>query len=119
VTPVEIYWNSHKGLFSVRAVNGRVLRHVARFVLADAAFRVSAAGRDRVRRTGKKTVHAVVRGIPARTTPAAGRPVAVGYNPARDPGFVRDDDPAPVTAAAHVRFTVRAGRPVVLAFDPE
>lgn len=44
------------------ATSGLVLGHATAVQLADAEFKVSAAGRDRVRSTGRKTVHAVIEG---------------------------------------------------------
>lgn len=63
---VEVYWNLHKHLFSVRALEGpnkgRVISHSRGITLTDVKFAVQPAGRERVRREGKKNVHAFVRG---------------------------------------------------------
>ena len=63
---VEVYWNLHKHLFSVRALEGpnkgRVISHSHGISLTDVKFAVQPAGRERVRREGKKNVHAFVRG---------------------------------------------------------
>lgn len=63
---VEVYWNLHKHLYSVRALEGpnkgRVIAHSYGVTLTDVKFVVQPAGRDRVRREGKKNVHAFVRG---------------------------------------------------------
>ena len=63
---VEVYWNLHKHLFSVRALEGpnkgRVISHSHGITLTDVKFAVQPAGRERVRREGKKNVHAFVRG---------------------------------------------------------
>ncbi len=63
---VEVYWNFHRKLFSIRAAEGRekgrVIAHAYHVTLWGAEFRVSAAGRERVRREKRKNVHAVVRG---------------------------------------------------------
>lgn len=59
---VEIYWNLHRKCFSVR-VGGRVVAHADAFIMArSVAFVVQPAGNAKVRRTGKKNVHAFVRG---------------------------------------------------------
>ena len=63
---VEVYWNLHKHLFSVRALEGehkgRVIDHSYGVRLSNATFVSQPAGRERVRREGKKNVHAFVRG---------------------------------------------------------
>ena len=63
---VEVYWNLHKRLFSVRALEGehkgRVIDHSYGVRLSDAKFVSQPAGRERVRREGVKNVHAFVRG---------------------------------------------------------
>lgn len=63
---VEVYWNLHKRLFSVRALEGenkgRVIKHSYGVRLSDAKFVSQPAGRERVRREGVKNVHAFVRG---------------------------------------------------------
>lgn len=63
---VEVYWNLHKNRFSVRALDGRdkgiVIAHCEYVALTDATFHVQQAGRRRVIETGRKNVHAVIRG---------------------------------------------------------
>jgi len=60
---VEIYWNLHKGMWSVRdAKTRRVIGHAAQVLVRDATFKVSEAGRQRVLRERKKNVHAFVVG---------------------------------------------------------
>lgn len=99
----EAYWNVRRRFFSVRK-DGLVVGRVEALLLFDAVFKVSAAGRERVRRTGRKNVHAVVRGHRARPAtlrafvqeleggPDAARDVhrwyRAGYDPMRDEGFV-------------------------------
>jgi hypothetical protein len=63
-TPVEVYWNLHKDVFSVRdRTNRRVLGHCDEVHLTDVSFRVSQAGRLRVIKEKRKNVHAFVRGL--------------------------------------------------------
>lgn len=57
----DIYWNSHKGLFSVRE-KGKVIGHAERVLIDEPQFVVSEAGRQRVLASGQKNVHAFVRG---------------------------------------------------------
>jgi hypothetical protein len=60
---VDVYWNIHKRIFSIRDVKTRlVIGHLNQLVLVNCTFRVSEAGRQRVVRTKRKNVHAVVRG---------------------------------------------------------
>ena len=63
---VEVYFNLHKRMFSVRALEGerkgRVIDHVHECAVKGARFVVSQAGRERVLREQKKNVHAYVRG---------------------------------------------------------
>ena len=64
---VYVYFNLHKKVFSVRALEGenkgRVVAHVTRILIDEPVFVVSEAGRQRVLREQKKNVHAGVRGI--------------------------------------------------------
>ena len=58
---VEIYFNLHKRVFSVRH-KGRVIEHVESAIIRRPKFVVQAAGRAKVLREKKKNVHAFVRG---------------------------------------------------------
>lgn len=60
---VEIYYNLHKKLFSVRDMDtGRVCMHTGFALLRDVQFVVQPAGRERVLREQSKNVHAFIRG---------------------------------------------------------
>ena len=60
---VEVYFNLHKKLFSVRdCKTGRVIDHTNHIAIANPQFVVRKAGRERVLRERKKNVHAFVRG---------------------------------------------------------
>jgi hypothetical protein len=63
---VFIYRNLRKKCYSVKALEGpnkgRVIAHANTLTLTDCQFKVSPSGRERVRRTGHKTVHAGVVG---------------------------------------------------------
>jgi len=60
---VEVYFNLHKKLFSVRnCMTGRVVHHIHNIWIEDPVFVVRKAGRERVLREKKKNVHAFVRG---------------------------------------------------------
>jgi len=59
---VFVYWNLHRGLWSVKALEGpskgRVIDRRQALLLANVEGKVSDAGRQRVLREGKKNVHA-------------------------------------------------------------
>ena len=61
VKRVQVYYNIRRGDYSVRQ-SGRVIDHVKQIVLRDVRFNVAPAGRDKVRATGVKNVHATVTG---------------------------------------------------------
>ena len=61
---VEGYRNLHNGTHSIRR-NGKVVKHLQHWqsiFLKDVKFAVQPAGREKVRREGKKNVHAFIRG---------------------------------------------------------
>jgi len=63
---VDVYFNLHRKLFSIRACEGpnkgRVIAHRETVTLLQPQFKVSQAGRARVLREKRKNVHATVRG---------------------------------------------------------
>ena len=63
---VDVYFNLHRKLFSIRACEGpnkgRVIAHRETVTLLHPQFKVSQAGRARVLREKRKNVHATVRG---------------------------------------------------------
>jgi len=61
---VQVYRNLHLDgvVWSIRIPNGKVLTHAKGVLLRDATFVVQPAGREKVRRERKKTVHAFVKG---------------------------------------------------------
>jgi len=63
---VFVYYNLRKKVWSLKAADGRlkglVIGHAERVRLHDATFKVSLAGNARVRREGRKNVHAGVEG---------------------------------------------------------
>tara|TARA_R100001460_G_scaffold58465_2_gene98276 strand:+ start:184 stop:570 length:387 start_codon:yes stop_codon:yes gene_type:complete len=58
---VEVYYNLHKKVFSVRH-KGKVIAHRRAVVIENPEFVVRQKGRERVLREGRKNVHAFVRG---------------------------------------------------------
>ena len=93
---VQVYYNIRRGDYSVRQ-SGRVIDHVERIVLRDVRFNVAAAGRDKVRATGVKNVHATVTGYRVksrnmfvnRLLSAIGNIDFVSYNPFKYDQFVK------------------------------
>lgn len=63
---VSVYFNVNKRCFSIRAEEGqekgRVIAHADEVLLNEVTFRVSESGREKVRREGRKNVHAFVKG---------------------------------------------------------
>lgn len=87
---VDVYFNLHRKCFSVRGTCDRiVIAHVDSFMLSDVAAIVSAAGKERVRRTGVKNVHAFLRGKWMGEAVDPPQPVdTLRYNPFVLDGFV-------------------------------
>jgi hypothetical protein len=121
---VRVYFDSTRRVFSARPLAGPNKGLVSwkgdRLTLSAVAFVVSAAGRERVRRTRKKSPHAFVEGdfqSPTAAASAAHRPVR--YNPYVDDGFVLGDG-STVLVAAEVSMHVDAeGHPHVFALKPK
>ena len=109
---VFVYFNLHKKLWSVRALEGenkgRVIQHAARLCLADCTFKVSEAGRQRVLREKRKMVHAGVVGT-LRTALPRGRKALrrVTYSPYKFATFVDADTFEPQQGADWVVFRER------------
>jgi hypothetical protein len=60
---VQVYYNLHKKRLSVRSTrSGLVVNHAKLVKLNNAQFRVQPAGQHKVRRDGRKNVHAYVAG---------------------------------------------------------
>lgn len=126
---VEVYWNLHKHLFSVRALEGpnkgRVISHSHGITLTDVKFAVQPAGRERVRREGKKNVHAFVRGRIANSGFEDCREdfndEKITYNPYIYDTFVNAKTKEPIFKADCVEMDVMLGEgkryPRILSFD--
>lgn len=89
---VDVYRNLHKGMYSIRQ-DGVVVAHAPSVVLANPTFKVSTAGRERVRKEKRKNVHAIVRGelVGIGETPCFADPILVTYNPYKNETFVTTD----------------------------
>jgi len=110
---VFVYFNLHKKVWSVRALEGvdcgRVIQHATELCLADCVFKVSEAGRQRVIRERCKNVHAGVVGTLVAAAPAdLNLSRRVTYDPYRFASFVDAEDHSPLTEATWAVFTPRA-----------
>ena len=110
---VKVYFNLHKKLFSVVAMEGpnkgRVIDHVDSLELEQCSFRVQKAGRERVLRENRKNVHAYISGH----TCAFNEPVKVDgeatYNPYKYSTFVDKADGSPVGHKRYCRLIAKDG----------
>lgn len=113
---VEVYFNLHKHVFSVRQCStGRVILHANRVHLRDPEFVVRKSGRDRVLREGKKNVHAFVRGEATHFDafdPDYDGYTLVSYNPYKYATFVDTRDMAPVRTAQRALLQLMPTGPV-------
>ena len=105
---VFAYRNIRKGggehVYSVRE-DGKVKKHTSGLLIAPATFKVSAAGRDRVRAEGVKNVHAGVFGDEAEVDHSKFDWRPVTYDPKKHNGFVDRETGAPVAKADAARLT--------------
>ena len=103
---VEVYFNLHKRVFSVRSCKtGRVVHHTKNVHIRDPQFVVREGGRQRVLRERKKNVHAFVRGY---ATYFEDCPMSdtIGYNPFKYDSFVKMPDETPVHKAKRAWLNV-------------
>ena len=128
---VEIYWNLHKKMYSVRNLKtGRVIAHTYEAIILQPEFVVRQAGNRKVRETGVKNVHAFVRGklygldadvimsnIPDHMMWDM---YYVTYNPYKYTSFVDVDDKKPIRKAGIAALqTGIINTPVITAFSKE
>lgn len=117
---IETYFNLHKKCLSYRQSGGKV-QHAHTLLLNNVKFAVQPAGREKVRREGKKNVHAFVRGevafvrhditeddgdITVGTMERHGyRPIT--YNPYKYDSFVYADSGEPIYETKQVAIIGR------------
>ena len=114
----RLYWNLTKKKWSLQdRKTGRVQQHVTAFTMYDAKFVVRPAGQAKVRREGKKNVHAFAVGTGGLrdgiATCLSGKPVT--YNPYKHDTFVFADTGEPVTDVHVISVFTRNGKPEVYA----
>lgn len=116
--PVDIYWNLHKHVYSVRARvgadAGRVIMHTHAFGVRDARFVVNPRGREKVLVTGRKNVHAFVRGFWQDEEPEGER-IQVRYNPRETGTYTTKEGGHPVYGAEFVVGTTDGRHPILIA----
>ncbi len=101
---VFVYRNLHRKCYSVKSVKtGRVIAHVDSIDLADAVFKVSESGRQRVLKSRQKNVHAGVMGYITDVSIVC-QPIKVTYNPYRFDSFIRRDNEMPIYEARIARL---------------
>lgn len=123
---VFIYRNLHRNCWSIRCQEGenkgKVIHHAESWVLTDAVFRVSHAGRARVLLERRKNVHAGIQGQ-LQSFQTVDQPndqlaltdgVVVSYNPYRAAHFFRVQD----QQAVHKSQIVQAQGRQVMAYQP-
>ena len=98
---VEVYFNLHKRVFSIRSCRtGRVIHRAKHVHIVNPKFVVREGGRQRVLRERKKNVHAFVRGnLTAFKDSPSYLADTIGYNPYKYDSFVNVTDKAPVYKA--------------------
>ena len=113
---VEVYFNLHKHVFSVRQCStGRVILHTDKVHIRDPQFVVRKSGRDRVLREGKKNVHAFVRGEITHFDdfdPDYLDYSLVSYNPYKFDTFVDVHDMTPVRTAKRAMLELQPTGPI-------
>jgi hypothetical protein len=137
---VFVYFNLHRKLWSIKALEGpdkgHVIGHSLTVILADVRWKVSEAGRQRVLREKKKNVHAGAVGTleyAHMKSGSTGWPFdtrfmrflavsnstihKVSYNPYKGSTFVNADTGEPVVESACAFFD--AGNRTVHAFEKE
>ena len=108
---VKVYFNLHKKLFSVVAMEGsskgRVIKHVDEIDLKECAFRVQKAGRERVLCERRKNVHAYILGH--TTTSSVKTDGEATYNPYKYSTFVDKSDGSPVEYKKYCKLIAKDG----------
>lgn len=99
---VELYRNLRTGTWSMRE-RGLVVGHPTEVYLSDVTFVVRPAGREKVRREGRKNVHAFVKGDHIGQLPDLAWREAF-YNPYICETFMDVDTKQPVLKARYARL---------------
>ena len=97
-----------KPIFSVKGPSGRVVDRVTEITLIDPVFRVSLKGNERVRKEGRKNVHAEIHGTrmsgcdkdAQKSKSKGGEWYRITYNPYKHRDFVLADDESKAVRSA-------------------
>lgn len=98
---VFVYYNLHKGIWSLKALEGehkgKVVAHCEQVGLSEVTPKVSESGRQRVLKEKQKNVHAGITGrilwldgVPTVMNPEKHK--RISYNPYKKPHFVYTED---------------------------
>ena len=100
---VKVYYNLHKNCLSViNNKTGRLLKHTDNIALENVKFRVQPAGRERVRREGRKNVHAYIQGDTTSNNLPYEPKQLITYNPYKYNTFVDAHTKQPIHEAKAV-----------------
>ena len=108
---VEVYFNLHKRIFSVRQ-NGLIVAHTDAIVLTDVVFNVSEPRRQEVLRTKRKNVHATVRGYISNVS--SGILYGVTYNPYKHSTFIFRGSKKPIYKCDYIDMVVTKKIPSIM-----
>ncbi len=115
---VKVYFNFHKKLFSVVAMEGpdkgRVINYVDQISLAQCQFRVQQGGRRRVLREHKKNVHAYIVGWTCDLKSSVKMDGEATYNPYKYTTFVDKEDESPVKSRSYCKLVVEDNKGKIL-----
>jgi hypothetical protein len=120
--PVRVYWNLHKGGFSVKQ-NNLVIAHVVdgEVSMKHSRFLVMEKGRERVLKEKRKNVHAFVEGfiLPSLKIDHEGKQVT--YNPYKNNQFVCEGEDVRFAQYVDLRVVQRDKKrvPMIKAYKPE
>ena len=110
---VDIYFNLHKKIWSVRQ-GGKVIAHTNFIQVRDPQFIVNPKGRERVLREKKKNVHAFVRGYVTEDLPIfPDRQKFVSYNPYQNNSFVERGTENSICSSPFASLEVINQKPMV------
>ena len=122
---VEVYWNLHKNLYSVRHPHGKLIEnnpHRMYVELEDVVWVVQQGGRERVLKERKKNVHAFARGTLVEgghdNRKGCGPITTVKYNPYMHQTFIDADSEqgTPVRSSKLAIMSLKTnGRPAIWA----
>ena len=105
---VEIYYNLHKGGFSIKSLEkgeckGKVVAYTSTALMSNGKFVVSQPGVRKIREEKRKRVCAVVRGI-FEGTEGSIKGEKVYFNPYTTDSFIRKSNNEPITYADTIYF---------------